>query len=214
MYKYLALGIIAIAGIMAIPVSVETFDDSKMYGFATLVLRDAAGQAVFEQIIHNDIVAVGENYMLAQSFSNGTGTFTAEGDTIDALCVTAQGAFAVDEVETAATFFANDNLATYTCETVSFTIAQALGVNTATTGAITFNASGTNPNIGSGNTITGIGVCSDEGATSDNAGELEAFNTGCSVTANSSPLIAEVNTSDVTLTGAETVDITYTLTLE
>ena len=152
--------------------------------------------------------------MLAQSFSNGTGGFVAQGDTIDAICVTAKVGFAVNETNTAQTFGNQDNLQEFSCETVSFTIANAVGVNTATTGIVEFNATVTTGNIASGDTITGIGVCSDQAASSDNAGTLEAFNTRCSVTGTASPLIAEVNTSDVTLSGAETVDITYTMTLE
>lgn len=214
MYKYLALGIIAIAGIMAIPISVDSQDESKVYGYVTLVLRDAGGQAMFEQIIHNDLIAIGENYMLNQSFNNGTGGFIAEGDRIDALCVTAKVGFAVNETNTAQTFGDQDNLQEFSCETVSFTIANNVGVNTATTGIVEFNATAVNGNIATGDTITGIGVCSDQGAASDNAGTLEAFNTRCSVTGSASPLIAEVDTSDVTLSGAETVDITYTMTLE
>ena len=165
MFKYLALGIIAIAGIMAIPISQDSQDDSKMYGFVTLVLRDAAGLAVFEQIIHNDVVEVGENYMLAQSFSNGTGNFVSEGDTIDALCVTAKSSFVVEESETAADFFSEDNITSrFPCETVAFTITNVNGVNSATTGAIRFNATDTTGNIATGDTIKGIAVCSDKGA--------------------------------------------------
>ena len=214
MYKYLALGIIAIAGIMAIPMSADSQDDSKMYGFATLVLRDAVGLAVFEQIIHNDVVAIGENYMLAQSFNNGTGNFVLEIDTIDALCVTAKVGFVVEESETAADFFSEDALEEFTCETVAFTITSVSGVSTATTGAITFNATASTGNIATTDTITGIAVCSDKGAASDNKDDKEAFNTGCSVISGAAPLIAVVNTADVTLAGSETVDITYTLTLE
>jgi len=215
MYKYLALGIIAIAGIMAIPMSLETQDESKVYGYITMALRDGAGQALFEQIIHNDLIANGENYMLAQSFFNGTSGFVVEADRVDALCVTAKSGFAVNETNTAQTFFAQSTLAdTFSCETVNFTIANNGGVNTATTGAITFNATASTGNIASSNTITGIGICSDKGATSDNASVLEAFKTGCSTNSGAPPLIAEVNTADVTLSGAETVDITYTMTLE
>ena len=211
MYKYVALGIIAIAGIMAIPVSVDSQDDSKMYGYATLVLRDAAGQAVFQQIIHNDLLNRGENYMLAQSFNNGTGGFiSTEADLVDSICVTSEGSFSVDETETAAQFNSNDNQSGFSCESVLFTI-TAEG-NTATTGAIQFNSSGTNPNIVSGQIITGIGICSDNGQT--NEGRNDASNEGCGTSAGDAPLIAEVNTSDVTLTDPETVEITYTLTLE
>ena len=198
MYKYLALGIIAIAGIMAIPMSVESQDDSKMYGFVTLVLRDAAGQAVFQQNIHNDLLNLGENYMLAQSFNNGTSSSTfisTELDLVDSICVTAESSFTVDETETAAQFNANDALTEFNCEAIIFTITG----NTATTGAITFNATASTGNIASGDTITGIGMCSDNGQT--NEGKLDASNEGCGTTVGDAPLIAEVNTSDVTLTG-------------
>ena len=61
MIKYVALGIIAIAGMLAIPVSEDSQDISKIYGFATLALKDTAGTVVFEQIIHNDLLNEGEN---------------------------------------------------------------------------------------------------------------------------------------------------------
>ena len=73
MYTHIGLGIVALAVIFTIPISDESVDDSShVYGFVTLALHDAAGNAIFEQIIHNQLVNKGEDYMLAQSFNNGT----------------------------------------------------------------------------------------------------------------------------------------------
>lgn len=216
MYKYLALGIIAIAGILAIPVTVDSQDDSKLYGYATLVLRDAVGQAVFQQIIHNNIVDGGENYMLSQTFFNGSGNFVNVAfDKIDALCVTTEVGFSASETINATTFNDANPTAGFNCEQTEFTITNIDSVNLATTGVIQFNASGSVVNIISGETITGVGVCSDNGQAAENV--QEAFVAGCSTAAgstNNAPLLAVFDTSDVTLTGTETVDITYTLTLE
>ena len=214
MYKYLALGIIAIAGILALPVTVDSQDDSKMYGYVTLVLRDSAGLAVFQQIIHNQLVDAGENFMLSQTFFNGTGNFVSDKfNKIDALCVTTEANFAASETVNATTFNDANPTAGFNCVQLEFTITNIDSVNKATTGAIEFNATGNNPNIISGETITGIGVCSDNDQAIEN--NKDSFVAGCNVVAgNNAPLLAVVNTSDVTLSGSETVDITYTLTLE
>jgi len=216
MYKYLALGIIAIAGILAIPVTVDSQDEFKLYGYATLVLRDSVGQAVFQQLVHNSIGDGGENMMLAQIFNNGTAsaTFTAtESDLIDALCVTTEASFVVVESRNAVKFNAADGTSGNNCETVAFSITNVDGVNQATTGVIQFNATASTGNIGTGETITGVGVCSDNGSTGEN--KIDAFNEGCNaVISGELDLLATFDTSDVTLSGAETVDITYTLALE
>ena len=88
------------------------------------------------------------------------------------------------------------------------------GVSTAVTGATTFNETTTTGSVATGDTITGIGICSDKGSLADNQGVLNAFDTGCATGAGSPPLIAAVDTSDITLNADETVTITYTLTLE
>jgi len=213
MYTHIGLGIVALAVIFTIPISEEsTSDSAHMYGFVTLALNDAAGIPVFEQIIHNQIVDKGEDYMLAQSFNNGTGGTTSfqevENDLIDAICVTVEANFVALENENATGFNANSGATNLNCESVVFTISGSQ----ASTPATLFNATGgTSQNVASGGvTITGIVICSNEGKTSD----ADAF-ADCSVAdASTAPVIATVNTADVTLGTSDTVSITYTLTLD
>lgn len=217
MYTHIGLGIVALAAIMVLPISEDSVSDSQMYGFATIALNDATGNTVFEQVVHNIIVADGESFMLAQTFNNGSGNFVPEVDLIDTICVTMQGSFAESDAETATSFNANsDNDTQLNCIPIArgtgsepFTITNVGGVNTATSFTETFNATGTGQHVDADSVITGIGICSSEAQSATD----DAFQ-DCSVGAGDAPLLAVFNTADVTLGTDDTVDITYTLTLE
>ena len=177
-------------------------DSSKMYGIATIVVKDSSGNILFENVIHNQVVDAGTTYMLDQTFGDG-GTDVSNADQVDTVCVTdaLTPAGATDDTETAADFNTENTLASTNCiGDISFTT----GAASATTGALTYSAGTHFP---AGTTIGGIGVC---GNGANGAGPFA----NCDTTANQAPLLAVVDTTDVTVNTGESVDITYTLNLD
>ncbi|HLC24683.1 MAG TPA: hypothetical protein VJJ25_03535 [Nitrosopumilaceae archaeon] len=201
MLKFLGFGLIFLAFIMLLPANSNVQSDSlKMYGIATLVLRDSTGEMLFENVIHNLVVDSGTAYMLEQTFGDGS-TEVSDADQVDTVCVTdaltPDGA--TDDAETADDFNTENNLTPDNCiGNISFILLP----NSATTGALTFEAGTHFPD---GTEIGGIGVCGN--------GAQGLLPDGCDTTAGQAPLLAVVDTTDVTVNSGETVDITYTLEL-
>ena len=203
MLKFLGLGLIFVAVIMLVPAvnyNIQS-DLPKMYGIATIVLKDSSGNTLFENVIHNQVVDTGTTFMLDQTFGDGN-TAVADASQVDTMCVTDASApnGATSDAETAALFNAENGLTGNNCiGAISFTTAST----TAGSGTRTFSAGTHFP---AGTVVGGIGICGDNGAASP-------FN-DCSVAAGDAPLLAVVNTTDVTVNTGESVDITYTLTLD
>ena len=207
MLKFLGCGLIFLAFIMILPASNSNTqsDLPKMYGIATIVLKDSTGNILFENVIHNQVVDTGTAYMLDQTFRDGN-TEVSDANQVDTICVT--NALAVDTTDTAtATSFNSDNLLTVSDKNckggIIFVTLVTNFQTTAVSPAQTFSAGGTN--FPDGTTVKGIGVCGDNGAVSP-------FH-NCS-TAGDAPLLAVVDTTDVLVNITESVDITYTLTLD
>ena len=61
MLKLLGFGLIFLAFIMILPTnnSNTQSDLPKMYGIATIVLKDSTGNILFENVIHNQVVDTG-----------------------------------------------------------------------------------------------------------------------------------------------------------
>jgi len=213
MYTHIGLGIIALAAIMVIPISENSVDESKIYGYVTLAVHDVTGNTLFEQIIHNQLLDTGENFMLGQTFSNGTLPIGTDANLIDTICVSVDASFTANLLDTLDTVAFNANAAATdnNCRAASTNGPEAVVIlnDAATISTQTFNATGTPKNIAADAIITGIGICSNEAATQAD----DSFQ-DCTETAGDAPLIAAVDTADVTLGASDTVDITYTLTLE
>ena len=205
MLKFLGFGLIFLAFIMILPVSNSNTqsDLPKMYGIATIVLKDSTGNILFENVIHNQVVDTGTAYMLDQTFGDGN-TAVSDANQVDTICVT--NAVVVDTADTAtATSFNFDNLLTSNnCKGgIIFVTDVTAGQTTAISPAQTFSAGGTN--FPDGTTVRGIGVCGDNGASSPFP--------DCSM-GTDAPLLAVVDTTDVLVNSNESVDITYKLTLD
>lgn len=205
MYKYVGMGLLGLFIVMMIPSGLANVqDEPKHYGLATLEVHDAIGNIVFEQSLHNLITDEGEHYLALQVFNDG-GTDDIDADQIDTICITQKSGFAEVEALVVGTFNTEDATTQTNCisgaATVSTTTASTDG-NKATL-AFTFDSP---THIVSTQTLTGIGICSDQGETSP-------FNQ-CSTTAGAAPLLATINTSDVQLTDPETVVITYEMIFE
>ena len=202
MLKFLGISLIFLAFIMILPVSNSNTqsDLPKMYGIATIVLKDSTGNILFENVIHNQVVDVGTAYMLDQTFGDGN-TALSDANQVDTMCVTdfATPDGATNDAETTADFNAENGLIGNNCiGAISFTTTST----TAGSGTRTFSAATHFP---VGTVVGGIGICGDNGTASP-------FN-NCSEAADA-PLLAVVDTINVTVNAGESVDITYTLTLD
>jgi hypothetical protein len=195
--KFGIIGLSAILAITIIPFNDETnSNDGKFYGLLTLVNYDENGNEVFSQSVHNRLVNTGETFLLQASFREGT-TAPLDNTQIAAICI-ADAVDEADEDELATDFDTLNTIAAGTngeCivdSAVDITTTQG----TAIIGPETFTG-GTH--LLAGQTISGIGICQSNGAAADYA-----------LCASAGVLFAVINTGDVTLAGAETVQITYT----
>lgn len=202
--KYMIMGAVflSMAAMFAIPNhNIVSQDMNKgvpsFYGAATLVAYDATGKEIFSQTIHNQLVDSGEDFMLQNAFHNGTITGNDD-DLIGAVCI----ASAVNEAETetASSFDAGDTIGddSNNCkQDTSVSISSSI----AKIGPLTFGVD--NNNLDDGETIAGIGVCQNTNANDNDFANCVT----------NGILFAVVDTTDVTLSTGETVDVTYTFDL-
>ena len=171
-------------------------EEGKFYGSAHLLVRDAAGNEVFSQTVHNRLLDLGENYIIDQAFQGGAAD-VADTNQIGAICVTdvtiiVEGSIADD-------FSGLNNGLTGTPHCL---VAAPSHPNTGITvlGPAQF-IGGTN--IGVDETIRSIAICGNNGGA--DYGDCDASTSGIA--------IAAITTSAVQLGDTETVDITYTFDL-
>lgn len=182
---------------------VEESDPSvlKFHGIVTVTHKDINGNVISEATYPNRVVDQGEDFLIDQSFKEGSAGETIDADQLASICVSAEVGFVdTSETKTAASFDTADGLSSTNC------IADAAVTQTGQTaviGALTFDAP---THVPAGTTITGIGICQGAAATPfANCADAQAGSSGI--------LFAQINISDVTLAASETVDITYTLDL-
>lgn len=174
----------------------NTQEEAKFYGAVHLLVRDAAGNEVFSQTIHNRLLDTGENYIIDQAFTGGA-TDVADTDQISAICVSDQNTVA--EADTAASIAgANGLTGGNHCH---FTVPTHPGDGTTVLGPEVFTG-GTD--IGATEIINSIAICS------NNAGADYAE---CNSPGTNNIAFAAIVTSAVQLGATETVDITYTFDL-
>ena len=184
------MGVLAM---MVIPGSMGSYEnDLTFYGAATMVQKDANGQEIFSQVVHNQVVDTGEEFLLDQTFQDGT--TSADNVQIGSICIS-DGTITVGETQTAANFDTANGITETNCKEDT-TVTTSGG--TAVIGALQFTCGGTN--CADNDTITGIAICQND---ADDDGD---FN-NC---ATEGIMFAVVDTTDTTLAASETVDITYT----
>jgi len=199
MMKLAAFGLLGILVVLILPANADEQTPSFLYGAATLVAYDAHGNEIFAQTVHNQLFDAGEDFMIDQSFTD-IGVDVANPIQIGAICLSADTTETSNEPDTAVTFNGDNARAGDTVARNCVTdIAVTKFLQVVTIGPLTFTAG---PDViasnwVSGNTVTSIGVCPAEIADNDVR--------DCTTT-----LFAVVDTSDVTLAAAETVDVTYT----
>ncbi len=196
MYGYIGAGLMGLFILMVLPAGMDNIqEDGKFYGAANLLVRDAAGNEIFYQTVHNRLLDTGENYIVNQTFVGGP-ALGADNSQMSAICVT--NVTTVSEGDTAATFsrpVMNLN-GTNHCHT---TTPNIVGDGTVVLGPHTFVGGA---NIGATETIRSISICSDnDGGTNY---------PDCDVGGSNPIAFAAIVTSSVQLGNTETVDVTYT----
>jgi hypothetical protein len=196
MYGYIGAGLMGLFILMVLPAGMDNIqEDGKFYGAANLLVRDASGNELFQQTVHNDLLDTGENYIVTQTFVGG-GAPGADNTQMSAICVT--DVTTVSETDTAATYSAPANTLTGTnhCHT---TVPNIPNDGTVVLGPETFTG-GTD--IGATETIRSIAICADN----DGLGDY----TDCDQATSNAIAFAAIVTSSVQLGATETVDVTYT----
>jgi len=202
--KIASIGLLTVFVAMLTPSSV--FESTQntgllMYGMAEIVQKDSMGNEVFAQTVHNQLTTEGEKYLIHQVFDTASNFNSTAANRIGAICITNIQASDLDtDVKEEAlkdTDLENDlsNAAHCLVDTVVDDSTDSTGV----IGPLTFQA-GTH--LAADETITAIGICGGNGGTSPYD--------QCDDAADNPGLFAVVNTADVTLSGTDTVDITYT----
>ncbi len=191
---------------MIIPGIDQTIEQSKMYGTATLIAYDIEKNEMFSQTVHNRLVDTGEDLINTNVFSDGFAS-TADADAVGSICAFEDGGgFLIADLNventTSAIFDTGNQNGQLEC--ITDDSVDTSGASTAVIGPLTFTGgNGGGANVDIGGTVNGIGIC--------NAEASDAAFQDC---ATEGDLFAIVNTSDVTLGDGETVQITYTFSLE
>jgi len=199
MYGYIGAGLMGLFILMVLPAGMDNIqEDGKFYGAANLLVRDAAGNELFQQTVHNRLLDTGENYIVTQTFVGGP-TLGLDNSQMSAICVT--NVTTVSEADTAATFSfpANTLTGTNHCHPTTPNIPND---GTVVLGPETFTG-GTD--IGATETIKSIAICADNDGLGDYA--------DCDVATSNAIAFAAIVTSSVQLGNTETVDVTYTFDL-
>ena len=184
-YKLSATGLFAIFAMMVIPGSIfggaaaadstETGQIS-VYGMLDLVQKDASGNTLLSQTVHNQLTNQGETFLLDQVF-NTSGTAVAGTARIGSICITDVTA-GLDETATATTMGANGLGTALHCLTDDAITTTATATSTAVIGPLTFTG-GTH--LDDGQTINSIAICTANGEVNyDNCDDGGRCNCICS----------------------------------
>jgi len=193
--KIAGFALMGVLAMMIIPGNLDTTESEfAFYGAATMVQKDAFGQEIFSQTVHNRVVDSGEEFLLDAVFQDG-GVDVADNVQIGSICISDAASPVIAEGE-AASDFDGDNGMTETNCMEDTTVTTSGG--TAVIGPLQFTCGGTN--CADDDVITMIGICQND------ASDDGDFN-NC---ATEGILFALIDVTDTTLATSETVDITYT----
>ena len=199
MYKAIGLGLFGLFFMLVIPTGLESQQDNVLlYGTGTIVQKDASGEVILENVVHNRIVNTGEQFMMNATFRNSS-TDVENSRAISTICLYRGSFSTIDSETTTATSFDNAN-------TITGIECQVESTNDVTTtpGQGIVNGTFSEPTHASAtDEIGAIGVCQDAAAQSD----ATDFN-NCAQ--NGSILFSVFDITNVTLGTGGTVDITYT----
>ena len=196
MYTYIGLGLMSLFAMMIIPGNFDSVNNELVfYGAGTITQFDKDGFEMFSQTVHNQVVDTGEEFLLDQTFQDGT--TGADNVQIGSICIGDQATVTVAEAETAADFDGDNTITENNCKEDTTVDTGATTPGVATINPATFTCGGTN--CADGDTITGFAVCQND-ATDD----LDFNN--C---ATEGIMFAVIDSANTLLNAGETLDITY-----
>jgi len=167
------------------------------YGAGTVTFADNQGNELFTQTVHNKLVDTGEDFMLDQTFQDGTTSL--DNVQIATICIS-DGTVALGDTQTAANFDTQNTLDTVTEDPCIEDLAVGTSAGIATVNsATTFTCGGIN--CVDGDAVTGFAVCSAAAAN-----DLRAL---CA-DAGAGIMFAAIQITSTTLNAGETLDVTYT----
>ena len=194
MMKIVGFGLLGLFALMVLPPTIADETNPMFYGTATMVLADPDGNPLLTQTVHNRITDEGENYIVRQVFDVGTAG-NGDQDRVGAICIIENSDSVFSESATDATV---NNLTPGAGNICHATLAMSNTGSTSDSEGEVFTA-GTD--FSAGETISGILIC---GKNSDD----NDFAT-CATPTNSVALAA-IDLANVTVSGTDTITITYT----
>lgn len=213
MYKILSVALLGVLVALIVPAaSVETVsndDRPAFYGYSVMALKDTTGTVVFENTVHNEVLSLGVDFILDQVFNDDGGVVTADVLSVDAICIFVTASPMADLFgagnETITLVQLNDNLgdqanANDNCiGDIEFTTTGAGADGVASAVSTTANFQANSVHMEDGATVVGIAICQTVGSP---ANECAA------------PVFAMIDTADITVNVGETLDISYTMTID
>lgn len=194
MLKIVGFGLLGLFALMVLPPTIADETNPMFYGTATMVLADPEGNPLLTQTVHNRITDQGEERIIDQVFDTADAAVT-DNARAGAICIIENSDSVFSETATDTTVNNLGGGTNHCHATVDITDG---GSSTAVTDAEVFTA-GTD--FTAGQTISGILVCL------KNAGDADFAECSTPVT---SAAIAALDLTNVTVSGTDTITITYT----
>lgn len=195
MLKVIGFGLLGLFVLMIFPSTItDVATEPMFYGTANIVIADSDGNTLMKQTVHNRITDEGETYLIDQVFDTGV-TQQTENSRIGAICIYETSDSNI--VEGTVNGLTN-NLTPGAGDFCHVTTAITNSAQTAVTDGELYTSG---VDFSSGETISAILICAKD------AGDANFAQ--CSIPAQSTALAALI-INNVTLTGSDTITITYT----
>ena len=197
MLKVIGFGLLGLFVVMIFPSAITDEANPMFYGTADIVLSDPDGNILMTQTVHNRITDQGEEFIIDQVFDTAT-TVQAANTRIGAICILSASDSVFSETATDTT---TNNIVGGTNHCHATAIINDASQSLAITDGEIFTAG---IDFDAGQTISGILICAKD-ASDNNFAECN--------TPTSSIALAALDLNNVTVTGSDTITITYTFNI-
>lgn len=195
MLKVLGIGLLGLFALMVLPSGVADQVNPIFYGTASMVLADSEGRVLLTQTVHNQITDEGEAFLISQVFDTTTAART-DFNRVGMICLI-QNLDSVFGEGTVANLA--DNITSGAGDSChQDTDVSEAGTSTAVIAVAAFTSG---VDFTSGDEISGILICLKDGDDQDMD--------GCDAGSNDLAFAA-LDLTNATITGSDTITITYT----
>ena len=196
MLKVIGFGLLGLFVLMIFPSTMtDVATEPMFYGTANIVLADSDGNALMKQTVHNRITDEGETFLINQVFDTAT-ALAADNNRIGAICIYETSDSNI--VEGTVNGLAN-GLTVVTGNICHATATMTNSGSISTTAAEVFTSG---VDFTATETISAILICAKNGDDNDFA--------TCATPAGAAVAMAALIINNVTVSGSDTVTITYT----